>query len=190
MNRRLNEKIKKSMEIFKDAYSLFGSFSLGFGYGNTDSPNYHRLLNADGTSKVVGNSSFSPRIRMVPVYNNGRREYGYPDCYCWVLSVHSKLHDGIKEYVNPRKIQEINIKDSTNTHEVLDMVRDFLKLSNKEVMEMFKIPEETFSEESRRIMKDVDRRNALIYRAEESLEEFKANYCQEKEKKNKEKMIY
>ena len=180
MNKRLEEKIEESIKIFKSAYPTYG-----FGYGNTNSPNYARLLNSDGTSKVVGNSSFSPRIRMLPVYYPGQT-YGIPHHYRWVLSVHPKLADGIKEEVIPDMIHEIEIDCMQLDRIGLDKVREFLRLSNKEIMEMFKIPYNIFSEESRKIMEDVDRRNELLYKTQESLEEFKANNCKVKNDEEKE----
>ena len=54
-------------------------------------------------------------------------------------------------------------------------------------MEKFRIPYTVFSEESRKIMEEVDKRNALLYRTEEALKEFKANDLQAEAEKGKEK---
>ena len=53
-------------------------------------------------------------------------------------------------------------------------------------MEKFRIPHTVFSEESRKIMEEVDKRNALLYRTEEALKEFKANELQVETEKGKE----
>lgn len=175
MNKKLEEKIKKSFEIFKKAYPTWG---FGKGPGREDSPDYHKMLNADGTSKVVGNSCFSPRIRMLPVFYNTSGPYqGWtiPHHYRWVLSLHPRLTDGIKETISPESIYEIELNAMTLDQDVEGIISDFLKLTNKEVIKKFNVPYYMFSEESRKIMEDVDRRNALLYRMEESLREYREN---------------
>ena len=187
MNKRLEEKIEKSINVFREVYTTFG---FGKGPGREDSPNYYKLLNPDGTSKIVGNSSFSPRIRMLPVYYNRPEPYqGWtiPHHCRWVLSLHPRLTDGIKERIDPTEIYEIELNSMTLDIDAEGIIRDFIKLTNKEVMEKFIIPYTVFSEESRKIMEEVDKRNALLYRTEEALKEFKANDLQAEAEKGKEK---
>ena len=52
-----------------------------------------------------------------------------------------------------------------------EIVRDFLKLSNAEVLEKYVVNKGLFSKESLDIMEKVDRRNARIAELEESIEE-------------------
>ena len=59
-----------------------------------------------------------------------------------------------------------------SNEELLDMIKDFLMLSNEEVMKRFKIDTRIFSEESLRKMKEMDERNLLLNKTEIALDVF------------------
>lgn len=173
----LEKKIYESLEYFKRAYMKYGYFRLdyGKGTGTEDSPDYYEAIDNNYMSKIVGNSVFSPRIRRVPVYENNDGPYQgwqFPHHYEWALSIHPRLRDGIGSLVLPENMREIKIDPgSMSNEEILDMIRDFLMLSNEEVMRKFRIDRSIFTEASLRKMKEMDERNWLLNNTEISLEE-------------------
>ena len=175
---RLEKKINESLEYFKRAYMKYGYFRLdyGKGLGTEDSPDYYEAVDNKNMSKIVGNSVFSPRIRRVPVYLNNNVPYqGWqiPDHYEWALSIHPRLRGGVGEIISPRNMREIKIDPrSMSNEELLDMIKDFLMLSNEEVMKRFKIDTRIFSEESLRKMEEMDERNLLLNKTEIALDAF------------------
>ena len=173
----LQMKIDKAISAFRTAYAKEGFLRLDFGkgIGTEDSPCYGEILTADNRSKIVGNSSFSPRMRRKPVYYPGQitnRGWAIPHHYEFVLSIHPYLHDGIKEEINPDDIREIKLDCKVlNRRSMEEIMTEFLKLSNAEVLEKYVVNKGLLSKESLDIMEKVDRRNARIAELEESIEE-------------------
>ena len=187
----LERKIKQSIEYFKKAYFKYGYFrkDYGKGVGSDDSPDYYEVLDENYCSKIVGNSSFSPRIRRVPVYPEGHIHSGwaFPAYFKWALSIHPKLGDGIREEVYSENMKEICIDvDSMSEEDMIEMIEDFLRLSNEDVLRKFKIDKRIFSQESLDTMRNVDMRNKLINQTEESLGEFYGYECQVRNGQNQE----
>lgn len=174
---RLEKKISESLEYFRRAYMKYGYFRMDYGKGpgTENSPDYYEAIDDNYMSKIVGNSVFSPRIRRVPVYENNDGPYQgwtFPHHYEWALSIHPRLSDGIGALVSPRNIREIKIDPgSMSNEEILDMIEDFLMLSNEEIMRKFRIDRSIFTEASLRKMREMDERNWLLNNTEISLEE-------------------
>lgn len=182
---RLEKKINESLEYFKKAYMKYGYFRMDYGKGpgTENSPDYYEAIDNDYMSKIVGNSVFSPRIRRVPVYlhNDGPYQgWQIPHHYEWALSIHPKLSDGIGALVSPKNMREIKIDpDAMSNEEILNMIKDFLMLSNEEVMKRFRIDRSIFTEASLRKMKEMDKRNWLLNNTEISLEELNELFKEE-----------
>lgn len=173
----LQKKIDRALNAFRAAYVRDGILRLDFGkgFGTEDSPNYGSILTADKKSKIVGNSSFSPRLRRKPVYYPGQitnRGWAIPHHYEFVLSIHPYLHDGIKEEINPEDIREVKLeRDVLNRRSMEEIMLEFLKLTNAEILEKYVVNKDLFSKESLDIMETVDRKNARIAELEKSIEE-------------------
>ena len=173
----LQMKIDKAISAFRTAYAKEGFLRLDFGkgIGTEDSPCYGEILTADNRSKIVGNSSFSPRMRRKPVYYPGQitnRGWAIPHHYEFVLSIHPYLHDGIEEVIRPEDIKEVYLSHNLLNRKCMEkIVRDFLKLSNAEVLEKYVVNKNIFSKKSLDIMEAVDRKNARIAELEQSIEE-------------------
>ena len=173
----IQKKIEKAVSDFISIYAIGGYLRLdwGKGPGTEDAPGYRGLLRDDKRSKAVGNSSFSPRLRRKPVYYPGQdtsRGWTIPHHYEFVLSIHPYLHDGIEEVISPEDIKEVYLsRDLLNRKCLEEIARDFLKLSNAEVLEKYVVNKNIFSKKSLDIMETVDRKNARIAELEQSIEE-------------------
>lgn len=173
----IQKKIEKAVSDFISVYATGNYLRLdwGKGPGTEDTPGYRGLLRDDKRSKAVGNSSFSPRLRRRPVYYPGQdtsRGWTIPHHYEFVLSIHPYLHDGIEEEIRPEDIKEVYLShDLLNRKCMEEIVRDFLKLSNAEVLEKYVVNKNIFSKKSLDIMEAVDRKNARIAELEQSIEE-------------------
>lgn len=121
-------------------------------------------------SRIVGNSSFSPRIRRVAVWDT-TIENGNAFCpigkYKYFLTLHPVLHDGIQEIISEENVNEVEIEtelshDYEFIGKVEKMIREFLELTNAEVLQKYIKDPSIFSKESLDIMNKVDERNRKI----------------------------
>ena len=175
----MSKKIEQAVDLFKSVYMKYGIFRLDWGKGYVENtPNYCEALSGK-FSNIVGNSSFSPRVRRVE-YRVNEGKYPYwtiPDSCYYVLTLHPYVRDGVTEVLKPQDINEIRV-DKTNIcrvdeREIVDMVREFLSLTNEEVIKKYLKDPSILSQASRDKLAEVDRRNELIAQAEESLQEGK-----------------
>ena len=175
----MSKKIEQAVDLFKSVYMKYGIFRLDWGKGYVENtPNYSEALSGN-FSNIVGNSSFSPRVRRVE-YRVNEGKYPYwtiPDSCYYVLTLHPYVRDGVTEVLKPQDINEIRV-DKTNIcrvdeREIVDMVREFLSLTNEEVIKKYLKDPSILSQASRDKLAEVDRRNELIAQAEESLQEGK-----------------
>ena len=158
----MENRIDKSVEVFKRIYLKDELVKTEDELGQDVGKNLE-------LSNIVGNSSFSPIIKKVPVYQRYRqyKGWGKPSTYKFVLGINPKVNDGIKEDVSVYNINELDadIKNLTE-NEIIEKVKEFLSLSNKQVIEKFNIDSRIFSKESLDILNEVDKRNELLNKNE------------------------
>lgn len=158
----MENKIDKSLDVFKRIYLKDECVKTEDELGQDVGKNSE-------LSNIVGNSSFSPIIKKVPVYQRYRqyKGWGKPSTYKVVLGINPKVNDGIKEYISSYNMNEIDcdIKNLTE-NEIVEKVKEFLSLSNKQVIEKFNIDSRIFSKESLDILNEVDKRNELLNKNE------------------------
>ena len=175
----MQKRINRALEYYKKAYWRNGlmRFDYGKGVGTEDTPNYREALTGN-ISNIVGNSSFSPRIRRALVYNPGHTYgWGIPHSAYFVLSIHPYLHDGINETIMPEDIIEVTLtRDQLNNDGITKVITDFLHLTNAEVLEKFVKDKSKFSAKSLQIMEEVDRKNKTIAAIENAVDEYMSDF--------------
>ena len=176
----MSRKIEQAVELFKKVYMKRGYFrqDWGKGPGTENTPDYREALTGH-FSNIVGNSSFSPRIRRAE-YRKNEGKYPYwtiPDSCYFVFSLHPHIRDGVTEVIRPGDINEIRLETNNmgevNDDEIVRLIREFLSLTNEEVIAKYIKDPSILSQASRDKLAEVDRRNELIAQAEESLQEGK-----------------
>lgn len=154
----MEKKINNSLEVFKRIYFKDGTLK-------TDDELEENLENVSELSSIVGNNSFSPTIKKVPVYRMYRqyKGWGEPNTYKKVLGISLKVNEGIKEKVISYNMNEITFDvDNLSENEIVEKVKEILSLSNKQVIDKFNIDFSTFSKESLERLKEFDMRNELL----------------------------
>ena len=176
----MSRKIEQAVELFKRVYMKRGYFrqDWGKGPGTENTPDYGEALTGN-LSKIVGNSSFSPRIRRVKYRRNEGKypSWTIPDSYHFVFSLHPYVRDGVTEIIRPQDINEIRLETNNigevRYSEIVRMIREFLSLTNEEVIKKYIKDPSMLSQASRDKLAEIDRRNELLAQAEESLQEGK-----------------
>lgn len=161
----MEKKINRSLEVFKRVYFKDGILK-------TDDELEENLENVSELSSIVGNNSFSPTIKRVPVYRMYRqyKGWGEPNTYKKVLGISLKVNDGIKENVSSYNMNEITVDvENLSENEIVEKVKEILSLSNKQVIDKFNIDYSIFSKESLKIMEEIDMKNELIRKNEENI---------------------
>ena len=152
--------IKNSLNVFRKTYFKEGKFIENYSIIDGDVINYKTALDGYGRSRIIGNSIFSPRIKKVSHFPLPLQKKMFKKSeYDYILTIHNKLPNGILGKLRFKDIEEFGLDvKNMSQEEIMEMINEFLHMTNEEVMEKFGISRSVFSKKSLEYMDNQDKR--------------------------------